>query len=118
MAMLLVKPNPLIEPDMKLRPPSANAAVIFPTTAFAEKDGTFTNHAGRVQRIQKTIQTPPGWLSDGEIFPRILNLVESRQERFDIGHIWELMARDGTAFSRLRLDEIGPHGAALPATDG
>jgi predicted molibdopterin-dependent oxidoreductase YjgC len=117
-AGILPKLELLIVQDLKLRPQFANAAVIFPTTTFAEKDGTFTNHAGRVQRIQKTIQTPPGWLSDGEIFTRILNLVESRQERFDIGHIWELMARDGTAFSRLRLDEIGPHGMPLPATDG
>ena len=115
MAPVLGKLELLIVQDLKLRPQFTNAAVIFPTTTFAEKDGTFTNHAGRVQRIQKTIQTSPGWLNDGEIFTRILNLVESRQERFDIGHIWELMAHDGTAFSRLRLDEIGPHGAALPA---
>jgi hypothetical protein len=29
-----------------------------------------------------------------------------------------LMVRDGTAFSKLRLDEIGPHGAALTPTEG
>src|SRR4029077_11996379 len=92
-AGILSKLELLIAQDLKLRPQFAHAAVIFPTTTFAEKDGTFTNHAGRVQRIQKTIQTPPEWLNDGEIFTRILNLVESRQERFDISHIWELMAR-------------------------
>src|SRR5262249_32925912 len=73
----------LIVHSLKLAPMLAKATVVFPTTTFAEKDGTFTNHAGRVQRIRKALQLPEGWLTDGEVFTRILNHFESRQEPFE-----------------------------------
>ena len=103
----------LIVHNLELRPILAKAAVVFPTTTFAEKDGTFTNHAGRVQRIHKALQLPAGWLNDGEIFIGILNHLDSRQERFELARIWETMAQNGTAFAQLRLDEIDPYGAPL-----
>ena len=68
------------------------AAVVFPTTAFAEKDGSFVNHAGRVQRIYKAIETAPGWLSDGEIFTRLLNAIDPGDRRFDPDAMWERYA--------------------------
>jgi predicted molibdopterin-dependent oxidoreductase YjgC len=103
----------LIVHNLELRPVLAKATVIFPTTTFAEKDGTFTNHAGRVQRIRKALQLPTGWLTDGEIFTGILNHLDSRQERFELARIWEAMAQNGTAFAQLRFDEIDPDGALL-----
>ncbi len=63
---------------LRLDPRLGRATVVFPTTTFAEKDGSFTNHAGRVQRIFKAIETPPGWLSDGEVFTRLLNAIDRR----------------------------------------
>jgi NADH-quinone oxidoreductase subunit G len=104
----------LIAHNLKLQPVLAKAAVVFPTTTFAEKDGTFTNHAGRVQRIRKAVQPPAGWLTDGEVFTGILNHLESRQERFELPQIWESMAQNGTAFAQLKFDEIDPNGALLP----
>ncbi len=103
----------LIAHNLKLAPLLAKAAVIFPTTVFAEKEGTFTNHAGRVQRIHKAIEPPAGWVADGEIFTRILNHLESRQERFELPRIWESMAQNGTVFARLGFDEIDPYGVPL-----
>jgi NADH-quinone oxidoreductase subunit G len=105
----------LIVQDLKASPQYAKAAVLLPTSTFAEKDGTFTNHAGRVQRLQKLIDPPSGWVVDGEIFTSILNQLESRQDRFDLEGIWASIARNRGRFARLRLDEIGPHGAALEA---
>ena len=103
---------------LKLRPEFGRAIVVFPSSTFAEKNGTFTNHAGRVQRIQRVLDLPADWLNDGEIFTGLLNLLDSRQEHFEIAPIWEAMARDGTAFARLRLDEIGTGGAMLTADPG
>ncbi|HJU29590.1 MAG TPA: 2Fe-2S iron-sulfur cluster-binding protein [Candidatus Binataceae bacterium] len=117
-APLLERLDLLIVQTLKRRPEYERAAAIFPTTTFAEKDGTFTNHAGRVQRIQKAIEPPPGWLCDGDIFTRILNLLESRHERFELPRIWDAMERDGTAFARVRFNDIGPHGAALAGAEG
>jgi NADH-quinone oxidoreductase subunit G len=110
---ILPKLELLVVQDLKTSPHYAKAAVLLPSSTFAEKDGTFTNHAGRVQRLQKLIDPPPGWVTDGEIFTSILNQLESRQDRFDLEGIWVLMARDSGRFAGLRLDEIGPHGAEL-----
>jgi NADH-quinone oxidoreductase subunit G len=112
-AAVLERMELLIVHNLELRPILAKAAAVFPTTTFAEKDGTFTNHAGRVQRIHKALQLPAGWLNDGEIFIGILNHLDSRQERFELARIWETMAQNGTAFAQLRLDEIDPYGALL-----
>src|ERR1019366_10145924 len=68
LAAILAKIELLIVQDLKLRPQFGRAAVVLPTTTFAEKDGTFTNHAGRVQRIQRALESPPGWVGDGGIF--------------------------------------------------
>ncbi len=46
-------------------PVEAVADFILPTTTFAEQDGTFTNHEGRVQRFAKALDVPgaarPAW---------------------------------------------------------
>ena len=60
----------------------------------------------------------PDGSADGEIFTVILNLVGSRRDRFELGEVWAAMTRDGSAFAGLKLDEIGPHGAALGAPGG
>jgi NADH-quinone oxidoreductase subunit G len=113
LAAILAKLELLIVQDLKNSPHYAKAAVVLPTSTFAEKDGTFTNHAGRIQRIRKLIDPPPGWVTDGEIFTAMLNQLEARNERFDVGGIWASMARDGGRFASLSFDAIGPHGAAL-----
>jgi predicted molibdopterin-dependent oxidoreductase YjgC len=37
----------------------ANADFVLPATTFAEMEGTFTNHEGRVQRFWPALQPPP-----------------------------------------------------------
>ena len=44
------------------------AHVILPGVSFAEKDGTFTNMEGRVQRVRKAISPVGSSRPDGEIF--------------------------------------------------
>src|SRR4029077_10070042 len=43
-----------------------HADVVFPAASFAEVDGTFTNNAGNVQRVRKSIepihQAKPDWM--------------------------------------------------------
>ena len=116
MSAILQRMELLIVHNLKQKPLLAKAAVLFPTTTFAEKDGTFTNHAGRVQRIRAALHLPTGWLTDGEVFTGILNHLESRQERFELSGIWESMARNGTAFARVQFDQIDPNGVPLEKT--
>ncbi len=91
----------------------AGATVVFPSTTFAEKDGSFTNHAGRLQRIFKAIDTPPGWLCDGEIFTRLLGTVGEEARTFNLEAVWELMRREIPAFAGLSLQTLGADGAML-----
>jgi len=117
LAGLIPRLELLVVQALKLDPILKGAQLFFPTTTFAEKDGTLTNHAGRVQRIQKAINPPPGWLDDGEIFTRLLNLLDARHEEFALPSVWAAMERDGSPFARLNFGEIGPHGTLLDEGD-
>ncbi|MGD0075706.1 MAG: molybdopterin-dependent oxidoreductase [Candidatus Binataceae bacterium] len=103
----------LIVQGLWLRPEFAHATVILPGSTFAEKDGTFTNYAGRVQRIAKAITPPAGWLSDGEIFTRLMNGAAATQERFDLAAIWQSIASERAPFNQLSFDRIGETGEPL-----
>lgn len=111
---LLKRLELLIVHGLRLDPRLTRAAVLLPTTAFAEKDGSFTNHAGRVQRIFRAIETPPGWLSDGDIFTRLLSAIDGEERlQFSPEAIWASMTRAHPRFAGLSLESLGATGAML-----
>jgi len=57
----------LVVTEMFLTETAKLAAVILPAASFAEKDGTFTNFEGRVQRVRKAIEPVADSLADWEI---------------------------------------------------
>ena len=61
----------LVVADMFLTETAARASVVLPAASFAEKDGTFTNFEGRVQRVNKAIQPAGDSLPDFEILLRL-----------------------------------------------
>lgn len=99
-------------------PPLNRAAVFMPSTAFSEKTGTFMNQTGRLQRIMRAIEPPPGWLSDADIFVAIKNRLRNEHERYDIQTTWHEITRSCPAFSSIAFDQIGPLGVqpTLPST--
>ena len=104
----------LIVQSLRLDPRlAAAAAVALPATTFAEKDGSFINHAGRVQRIYQAIETAPGWLGDGEIFTRLLNAIDGGERRFDPDAMWAPMRRADPRFAGFSLETLGASGALL-----
>lgn len=64
----------LVVTDMFLTETAKLASVVLPAASFAEKEGTFTNFEGRVQRVRKVIEPVGHSLPDGEI---ILQLAKS-----------------------------------------
>ena len=50
--------------DLRRSETSLYADVLLPASSFAETDGTFTNHAGRVQRFSRAFE-PPGDAKEG-----------------------------------------------------
>jgi len=61
----------LVVQDMFLTETAKLANVVLPAASFAEKDGTFTNFEGRVQKVQKAIPPLGESLPDWEIILRL-----------------------------------------------
>jgi formate dehydrogenase alpha subunit len=57
----------LVVADMFLTETAELATVVLPAASFAEKEGTFTNFEGRVQKLQKAIEPIGDSLPDWEI---------------------------------------------------
>ncbi len=67
----------LVVQDMFLTETGRLANVVLPAASFAEKDGTFTNFEGRVQRVQKAIAPLGESLPDWEIILRLADKMGS-----------------------------------------
>src|SRR5262249_19302076 len=65
----------LIVQDLFPTPASAIAKYVIPAATYAEKDGTFVNHAGLAQAIHWAVRPPEGVRPDGQVF---LDLLERR----------------------------------------
>ncbi|UCH42928.1 MAG: molybdopterin-dependent oxidoreductase, partial [Dehalococcoidales bacterium] len=61
----------LVVQEMFLTETAKLATVVLPSTSFAEKEGTFTNFEGRVNRVQKAIEPLDESLPDWEIILRL-----------------------------------------------
>ena len=61
----------LVVQDMFLTETARLANVVLPAASFAEKEGTFTNFEGRVNRVRKAIDPPGESLPDWEIILRL-----------------------------------------------
>jgi NADH-quinone oxidoreductase subunit G len=97
------------------------ARVVFPARHAAEKLGTLTNHAGRVQRIEPAVEPAHEAYAEGEILTRIgraLGLT-GFESGFDPRAISKEMGQEVPAFARLDVDSVGPLGEPLSgAGDG
>lgn len=61
----------LIVQDMFLTETAKMANVVLPSASFVEKDGTFTNQEGRVQRLRKLYEPQGDVKADWEIFSSV-----------------------------------------------
>jgi NADH-quinone oxidoreductase subunit G len=90
------------------------ADVVIPVRHAAEKDGTYTNHAGRVQRTFAAIEPPFEALAEGEALAALgarLGL-EGFDGGFDAAAVSEELAREVPAFAGRALAGLSEQGAA------
>jgi NADH-quinone oxidoreductase subunit G len=88
---------------------SERARYVVPASSFAEKDGTFVNHAGLAQEIHWAVRPPSGVRTDGQVF---LDLLERR----GLVHAPTLrreLAAEVPYFAPLAAGELGPQGVRL-----
>ena len=86
-AVALSNVKTLIVQDMLPSPVSARAHILLAAGSFAEREGTFINHAGLAQTISRSIRAPDDARPDGRI-------------------LWELASRKGLFNSRVLRQEI------------
>jgi NADH-quinone oxidoreductase subunit G len=94
-------------------PATQHAHFVLPTTTFAEQEGTFTNHEGRVQRFWPALQAPgaarPAWLVLGAMLAERTDDAAPRRA----GESFAYLARHVPAFAGITYDDIGTRGAVV-----
>jgi predicted molibdopterin-dependent oxidoreductase YjgC len=104
----------LVVLDTHQREAAQYADTVLPIGTYAESDGTFTNHAGRVQRFWAAVTTPgdarPGWRVLAEL------LAAPGQERpyASAEAVFADLAKASEPFRGLDYERLGRQGA--PAT--
>lgn len=91
------------------------AHVVFPTRHAAEKSGTLTNHAGRVQRIEQAVEPCFESYADGEVLNRLGVAVDLAgfESGYDPRAVSREIASSVPAFAGIDLDSLGGEGAVL-----
>ncbi len=87
------------------------AHVVLPGLTFAEKEGTFTNAANRVQRIHRALD-PADQPTDGEVFLALSRRlgVEAAPGAFDPRRVFDEMAAAIPAYRGMTWDGLGSAG--------
>jgi NADH-quinone oxidoreductase subunit G len=93
-AAALAKVKTLIVQDILPSPVSARAHIVLAGGSFAEREGTFVNHAGLAQAIKRAIRSPEEARADGRILWDLLG----RKGLFNAAALRSEIAREIPAF--------------------
>jgi NADH-quinone oxidoreductase subunit G len=109
----LEKLSLLIVEDILETDASRKAHYVLPGGSFAEKDGTFINHAGLAQAIRRSIHGPGDAKPDG----RILWELAGRVGLFHAGNLRREIGDAIPALKALRRGDLGEHGTFLTESE-
>jgi NADH-quinone oxidoreductase subunit G len=103
----------LIVQDLLHSPVSRLATFLLSGGAFAERDGTFVNHAGLAQEIRRSVRGPDGSRPDN----RILWELAGRTGLYQAAALRREIAQKIPALAALAVGNLGDHGVLLTTTD-
>ena len=103
----------LVVQDTRMTETAKLAHVVLPATHFGEKEGTYTNRKGRVQKLNAAVIPPDGALQDSDIFMRLLAAAGETVGYSSPGEIFAALARQVAAYKDLNYDSIGAQGSEL-----
>ncbi len=103
----------LVVQDSHMTPTAKLAHVVLPATNFAEKEGTYTNRKGRVQKLNAALVPPPGVLHDWEIFSRLLNKAGERISSLTPSETFQEISQAVPRYGGLSYVGIGDQGVQL-----
>jgi len=105
----------LVVLDTDLRETAEYANVVLPIGTYAESDGTFTNHAGRVQRFRPAVKAPgaarPGW----EVLGALLVALGVETRFGSAEAVFAALAAECPPFSGLGYEALGTQGGPAAA---
>ena len=105
----------LVVQDTQMTETAKVAHVVLPATHFGEKDGTYTNRKGRVQRLNAAIIPPDGAMQDSEIFARLLHLAGDENRYSNLREIFQALAQEIDSYRGLDFDAVGDQGIDVGA---
>jgi NADH-quinone oxidoreductase subunit G len=108
-ASALEQVETVIVQDILPSPASQRATFLLAGGSFAERDGTFVNHAGLAQEIRRSIRSPGDAKPDG----RILWDLAGRRGLLNLAALRREMSESIEGFSPLAAGELGEYGVLL-----
>ncbi|MEQ1825308.1 MAG: molybdopterin-dependent oxidoreductase [Pirellula sp.] len=103
------KPPLLIVQDIFPSPLSERADIVFPSATFAERDGTYVNHAGLAQAAHGAIRCPGEARADGRI---LLELTE-RKGLFNAMSLRKEISKAIPSLLALSAGDLGDYGVKI-----
>jgi len=103
----------LVVQDTHLTATARLAHVVLPATNFAEKEGTYTNRKGRVQRVRAALVPPSGALQDYEIFARLLAGSGEKITCQSSQQVFHQIASEVPRYRGLTYERIGDQGVQV-----
>ncbi len=103
----------LVLVDLRRSETSLYADVVLPACSFAETDGTFTNHAGRVQRLWQALPPPGAAMEGWKLLAALLGALGDERAWSGAEEIFTAIAAEGGAFSGLDYVKLADRGVVL-----
>jgi len=108
----------LVVQDTRLSDSARLAHVVLPSTHFGEKEGTYTNRKGRVQKLNAALIPPEGALQDYDIFVRLLEAAGETNGYATSEEIFTILAEEIPSYNGLDYESIGDQGIGLGSGGG
>ncbi len=99
--------------DIRRTETSLYADVVLPAASFAETDGTFTNHAGRVQRVRRAFSPPGDALEGWQLIASVGKALGDSRSWPSADAVFVALSSEVEAFSGLDYATLGGRGAPV-----
>ena len=107
----------LIVQDMFLTETAKMASVVLPGASFVEKDGTFTNQEGRVQRLRRFLPPQGDAKADWEIIAAVGAAVDPSFNYGSAAGIFEEIKEAAPMYREIAFDNLDGSGALIKETN-
>jgi NADH-quinone oxidoreductase subunit G len=107
----------LVVQDILASDVSLAADVVLPGAAFIEKDGTFTNYAGRVQQISAGLEPPGDARADWRILKDWVNTFGGSLTLESAAEVMAEVAKDVQVFGNMSMEAVGSAGLQIAGAD-